>query len=86
MNQEPALRHPREPFTTVIRAAFAKKDTELRDAVAKAFTECSPTAPMPPFSRSGSLPDAKVDKLMINGEPAEIKIVVSLAGRGAPTQ
>ncbi len=57
------------PFTTVHQGmAFAKKDTELRDAVAKAFAEMIKDGSYAAVLKKWEQADAKVDKLMINGE------------------
>lgn len=57
------------PFTTVYQGmAFAKKDNELRDAVAKAFQEMLADGSYAAVLKKWELGDAKVDKLMINGE------------------
>lgn len=57
------------PFTTVYQGlAFAKKDTELRDAVAKAFAGMLTDGSYAAVLKKWELSDAKVDKLMINGE------------------
>jgi polar amino acid transport system substrate-binding protein len=58
-----------EPFTSVFQGiAFAKKDTELRDAVAKAFKEMLADGSYMAVLNKWELAAAKVDKLMINGE------------------
>lgn len=69
MNQEPgSYAILGTPFTTVYQGlAFAKKDTELRDAVAKAFTEMLADGSYAAVLKKWELADAKVDKLMING-------------------
>jgi polar amino acid transport system substrate-binding protein len=57
------------PFTTVHQGmAFAKKDTQLRDAVAKAFAEMLKDGTYAAVLKKWELSDAKVDTLMINGE------------------
>lgn len=57
------------PFTSVFQGmAFAKKDTELRDAVAKAFTGMLADGSYAAVLKKWELSEAKVDKLMINGE------------------
>jgi polar amino acid transport system substrate-binding protein len=57
------------PFTTVYQGmAFAKKDTELRDAVAKAFADMLKDGSYDAILKKWELATAKVDKLMINGE------------------
>lgn len=57
------------PFTTVYQGmAFPKKDTELRDAIAKAFAEMLKDGSYAAILKKWELADAKVDKLMINGE------------------
>ena len=57
------------PFTTVHQGmGFAKKDTELRDAVAKAFKEMLADGTYAAVLKKWELPDAKVDALMINGD------------------
>lgn len=57
------------PFTTVHQGiAFAKKDTELRDAVAKAFAEMLADGTYAAVLKKWELTEAKVDTLMINGE------------------
>jgi ABC-type amino acid transport substrate-binding protein len=70
MNQEPGnYAILGTPFTSVYQGlAFAKKDTELRDAVAKAFTEMLADGSYAAVLQKWELADAKVDKLMINGE------------------
>lgn len=56
------------PFTTVHQGmAFAKKDIELRDAVAKAFTDMLADGSYAAVLKKWELSEAKVDKLMING-------------------
>jgi polar amino acid transport system substrate-binding protein len=57
------------PFTTVYQGlAFPKKDTELRDAVAKAFATMLADGTYAAVLNKWDLSEAKVDKLMINGE------------------
>ena len=70
MNQEPGTYAIiGTPFTTVHQGlAFAKKDTELRDAVAKAFAQMLANGSYAAVLKKWELTDAKVDKLMINGE------------------
>ena len=70
MNQEPGTYAIiGTPFTTVHQGlAFAKKDTELRDAVAKAFAQMLADGSYAAVLKKWELTDAKVDKLMINGE------------------
>ncbi|AWM87069.1 ABC transporter substrate-binding protein [Microvirga sp. 17 mud 1-3] len=61
-----------EPFTSVYQGmGFSKKDTELRDAVAKAFAEMMKDGTYEAVLKKWELTSAKVDKLMINGEPAK---------------
>lgn len=61
-----------EPFTSVHQGmGFAKKDTQLRDAVAKAFGEMIADGTYADVLKKWDLSAAKVDKLMINGEPAK---------------
>jgi len=56
------------PFTTVHQGmGFAKKDTELRDAVAKAFSEMLKDGSYAAVLKKWELSEAKVDTLMING-------------------
>lgn len=56
------------PFTTVHQGmAFAKKDTELRDAVAKAFADMLADGSYAAILKKWELSEAKVDKLLING-------------------
>jgi len=58
------------PFTTVHQGmAFAKKDTELRDAVAKAFSEMLKDGSYAAVLKKWELGEAKVDALLINGAP-----------------
>ena len=58
-----------EPFTSVHQGmAFAKKDTQLRDAVAKAFGEMIKDGTYAEVLKKWELSSAKVDKVMINGE------------------
>jgi polar amino acid transport system substrate-binding protein len=70
MNQEPGnYAILGAPFTTVYQGlAFAKKDTELRDAVAKAFAGMLADGSYAAVLKKWELGEAKVDKLMINGE------------------
>ena len=57
------------PFTTVYQGmAFPKKDTELRDAVAKAFATMLADGTYAAVLKKWELGEAKIDKLMINGE------------------
>jgi polar amino acid transport system substrate-binding protein len=59
-----------KPFTSVFQGmGFAKKDTELRDAVAKAVSEMIADGTYEAVLKKWNLQDAKLDKLMINGEP-----------------
>lgn len=69
MNQEPGVYTILgTPFTTVHQGmAFAKKDTELRDAVAKAFADMLADGSYAAVLKKWELSAAKVDKLMING-------------------
>jgi len=61
-----------EPFTSVYQGmGFSKKDTELRDAVAKAFAEMMKDGTYEAVLKKWELTSAKVDKLMINSEPAK---------------
>jgi len=58
-----------KPFTSVYQGmGFAKKDTELRDAVAHAFKEMIADGTYEEVLKKWELQDAKLDKLMINGE------------------
>lgn len=63
-----------EPFTSVYQGmGFAKKDTQLRDAVAKAFSEMLKDGTYAEVLKKWELSAAKVDKLMINGEVAKVQ-------------
>lgn len=58
------------PFTVVHQGmAFAKKDSELRDAVAKAFGEMLKDGSYAAVLKKWELADAKVDGILINGAP-----------------
>lgn len=58
-----------KPFTSVFQGmAFAKKDTQLRDAVAKAFGEMIADGTYEEVLKKWELDSAKLDKVMINGE------------------
>ena len=58
-----------KPFTSVYQGmGFAKKDTELRDAVAHAFKEMIADGTYEEVLKKWELQDAKLDKLMVNGE------------------
>jgi polar amino acid transport system substrate-binding protein len=58
-----------EPFTSVHQGmAFAKKDTQLRDAVVKAFGEMIKDGTYAEVLKKWELSSAKVDNVMINGE------------------
>jgi len=58
------------PFTTVHQGiGFAKKDTELRDAVAKAFAEMLKDGSYEAVLKKWELADAKVGGVLINGAP-----------------
>jgi polar amino acid transport system substrate-binding protein len=69
MNQEPGVYSIlATPFTSVFQGmAFAKKDTELRDAAAKAFEEMLKDGSYAAILKKWELSEAKVDKIMING-------------------
>nr|WP_244470479.1 ABC transporter substrate-binding protein [Microvirga vignae] len=63
-----------EPFTSVYQGmGFAKKDTHLRDAVAKAFAEMIKDGTYEEVLKKWDLSAAKVDSVMINGEAAQTK-------------
>lgn len=63
-----------EPFTSVHQGmGFAKKDTQLRDAVAKAFAEMIKDGTYAEVLKKWELSSAKVDSVMINGEAAPAK-------------
>ena len=57
-----------KPFTSVYQGmGFAKKDTELRDAVAAALKELMADGTYDEILKKWDLLDAKLDKVMING-------------------
>jgi polar amino acid transport system substrate-binding protein len=63
-----------EPFTSVYQGmGFAKKDTQLRDAVAKAFGEMLKDGTYEEVLKKWGLSSAKLDKVMINGEAVQTK-------------
>lgn len=58
-----------KPFTSVYQGmGFAKKDADLRDAVAKALAEMMADGTYEEVLKKWELGDAKLDKPMINGE------------------
>ncbi|KAB0267403.1 ABC transporter substrate-binding protein [Microvirga brassicacearum] len=61
-----------EPFTSVYQGiGIAKNDTQLRDAIAKALSGMMTDGSYAEVLKKWELSSAKVDKLMINGEPAK---------------
>jgi polar amino acid transport system substrate-binding protein len=58
-----------KPFTSVFQGmAFAKKDAQLRDAVAKAFGEMIADGSYDEVLKKWQLDSARVGKVMVNGE------------------